>query len=480
MTRTATAAASPAKPPAAGILVTDAHARLCSARVAEIAQPRTAIDLARLVATARRRGLRVAVAGSRHSMGGQQMLDGGLLVDATALDRELGLDRERGFVTAGAGMTWPKLMRGLATLQDDAPDGWAIRQKQTGADELTLGGAVGSNIHGRGLTMRPLIGDIEALTVVSASGAIVRCSRHERPELFRRVVGGYGLFGIVTAVTLRLQRRHAVRRLVEMTTAPELMTRLEARIAEGCTFGDFQFSTDMNSIAFLHDGVLSCYLPETGPAARPAREASPGGLSADDWLRLIRLAHEDRARAFDLYSRHYLATHGQIHASDTHQLASHLDGYHDRLPDHPGREVITELTVPRHRLAAFLAASATTLRARRANIIYGTVRLIERDDETALAWAREPWACVVINLHVGHGLAEESRAAGDFRALHDLAIAEGGSFYLTYHRWATGRQLLAAHPSLPAVLRDRARFDPDGTFDSAWARAITKAIAAPA
>lgn len=32
----------------------------------------------------------------------------------------------------------------------------------------------------------------------------------------------------------------------------------------------------------------------------------------------------------------------------------------------------------------------------------GTIRLIERDDETFLAWARQPYACVIFNLHVVH------------------------------------------------------------------------------
>ena len=35
-------------------------------------------------------------------------------------------------------------------------------------------------------------------------------------------------------------------------------------------------------------------------------------------------------------------------------------------------------------------------------VIYGTVRLIERDDESFLAWAKEPYACIIFNLHVVH------------------------------------------------------------------------------
>jgi transcription initiation factor TFIID subunit TAF12 len=52
-------------------------------------------------------------------------------------------------------------------------------------------------------------------------------------------------------------------------------------------------------------------------------------------------------------------------------------------------EMITEIYVQRPRLAAFMEAARVTLRHRRANMIYGTVGLIEKDDETMLAWARE-------------------------------------------------------------------------------------------
>ncbi len=76
-------------------------------------------------------------------------------------------------------------------------------------------------------------------------------------------------------------------------------------------------------------------------------------------------------------------------------------------------------------------------RSERVELIYGTIRLIERDPETVLAWAREPWVCVIFNLHVVHTREGLARSAGHFRRLIDLAIAHGGSYFLTYHRWAT-------------------------------------------
>jgi FAD/FMN-containing dehydrogenase len=110
------------------------------------------------------------------------------------------------------------------------------------------------------------------------------------------------------------------------------------------------------------------------------------------------------------------------------------------------------------------------LRERKANVIYGTVRLIERDDETFLAWARDRYACLIFNLHIEHTPEAIERAAGAFRALIDLGIAHGGSYYLTYHRWARKDQVERCYPQMAEFLALKRRHDPDERFQSTWYR----------
>ena len=78
----------------------------------------------------------------------------------------------------------------------------------------------------------------------------------ENSELFRLVHGGYGLFGIVTSVQLRLVPRKKVERVVELRTTDDLITAFEKRIADGFLYGDFQFSIERESDDFLHKGVF--------------------------------------------------------------------------------------------------------------------------------------------------------------------------------------------------------------------------------
>lgn len=463
----------------AGILCNDVHSRLNPVRVSQVLHPSTTAEVARILADAARASMPVSLCGARHAMGGQQFGEGTLLLDLRGL-KELGeVQRERGLVEAGAGLTWPELIRGLHARQEGMSPVWTIRQKQTGADDLTLGGSLAANIHGRGLKMTPIIGDIEAFTLVDAEGRILRCSREENAELFHHAIGGYGCFGVITSVLLRLAPRLKIERLVEVTTIDRLMPSFEERMAEGSLYGDFQFSIDECSADFLHRGVLSSYRPID--QSRQMEEAQE--LGADDWEELIHLAHTDRAKVFEIYSGHYLRSHGSLYWSDTHQLGVYLEDYHcgldAKLDSPPATEMITELYVPRHRLADFMASAAQRLRPLGIPVIYGTVRLIERDEESALAWAREDFACVIFNLHTEHHEDGIAHAADAFRMLIDLALSFGGSYFLTYHRWATRAQLLQAYPGFPDFLRAKDRYDPEGRFQSQWWRHHRDLFSAP-
>ncbi len=439
-------------------LVNDVHSRLNRTGVDEIISVDSLKSIQATIARARQLETPVAICGGRHAMGGQQFCSGGVLLDTRRLSRVLAVDRDRGTIEVEAGIQWPALVEALAS----SPLTFA--QKQTGADDLSIGGAVSANVHGRGLTLRPFIADVESLVLVGADGERLRCSRSENPELFALAIGGYGLFGVVYSVTLRLVPRRTLERIVELATIEDLIPALDQRIADGFLYGDFQFAIDPRGEDFLRRGVLSCY------RAVPDRPVPAGqrALSEDDWRRLLKLAHADKSGAFDAYTQHYLATSGQLYHSDTHQLAFYAGGYHADVG--PGSEMITEICVPRARLADFMHEAARELRRVGADVVYGTVRLIERDDESFLAWATDPWACVIFNLHVDHTPAGIERAAEAFRLLIDLAIARRGSYYLTYHRWATRAQVEACYPQFAEFLRLKRCYDPDELFQSEWYR----------
>jgi FAD/FMN-containing dehydrogenase len=453
-----------------GEIVNDVHSQLNPTWVSEIVAPRSIEALQVAMERLRQCGQAMAVSGGRHAMGAQQFASKSALLDIRRLDQVLNFDSEAGLIEVQAGIQWPALVNFLLTVQRGNATPWTISQKQTGADQFTLGGCLAANVHGRGLSMRPIISDVESFTLIDAQGIFKRCSRAENSQLFSLVIGGYGLFGVIVSVILRLTRRRKTERVVELIDIEQLTTAFEQRIATGYLYGDFQFAIDEESADFMRKGVFACYRPLADSIDIVDSQHS---LSPNDWQRLLTLAHTDKTAAFEQYSQYYLSTSGQHYWSDTQQLSVYLDDYHsalDTILGHRGSEVITEIYVPRLRLANFMADARDEFRQSQANLIYGTVRLIERDEESFIPWAKNDYACIIFNLHTRHSESGQQHSVTVFRRLIDMAIVRGGSYYLTYHKLATKEQVLACYPQFSEFLSWKKFYDPDECFQSDWYR----------
>jgi FAD/FMN-containing dehydrogenase len=468
----ASSASTTLAPEPESIWVNDIHSQLNPTRVLGISQPRSREDVQSLVRAARKDRKAISVAGGRHAMGGQQFGTDTQLIDIRKMSRVLNLDRKHGILEIEAGIEWPELIDGYLSLQSRDGETWGIAQKQTGADRLTVAGTIAANAHGRGLKMKPFVSDVESFVLVDATGTVHMCSRTENPELFRLVHGGYGLFGVVTSVRLRLAPRRKLERVVEIRTVEDLIAAFEKRIADGFQYGDFQFSIEHASEDFLHKGVFSCYRPVPMDTPIPPAEKQ---LTDENWRQLLYLAHTDEKQAFDRYADYYLSTNGQLYWSDLHQLSIYPDNYHREIDaklcaPYPATEMITEINVPRPALKGFLDEVREDFRKNKVELIYGTVRLIERDDESFLPWAKKSYACTIFNLHTVHSPEGLQRSEYAFRRLIDMAASRGGTYYLTYHRHAIRNQVESCYPQFTEFLRLKKKYDPEERFQSDWYR----------
>lgn len=463
-----------------GVVVNDTHSQLTATRVDRVVTPATLDAVRNAMKAARNERRAVCIAGSRHAMGAQAFATDGVLIDIRKLNRVLGLDADKGLIEMESGVQWPQLLAYLTQAQRGRSKQWGFSQKQTGADRLTLGGCLSANVHGRGLTLPPFVGDVESFRLLDARGGLVNCSRSENTELFRLVIGGYGLFGLIYTVTLRLAPRRKLRRLVEVRNLDGLSKAFAERIREGHLYGDFQYSIDDKSEGYLRQGVFSCYQPVADSTPMPGTQKELGDR---DWTDLLYLAHADRAEAFRRYAGHYLSTNGQLYWSDEHQMSIYPDHYHRELDrklkaKHKATEAITEIYCERDALEPFMAEAREDARRHQVDIIYGTIRLIDQDKESFLAWARKPYACIIFNLHVVHTPDGKRHAADAFRRLIDIGIRHGGSYYPTYHKHATRKQVEACYPQFPEFLKLKRKHDPGELFQSDWYRHYREMFAA--
>lgn len=189
--------------------------------------PRSVEELGELMARAQKEGLSVAFRGSGRSYGDASIHRGGLVVDATGLNRVLRWEPATGIFEAEPGVTIEGLWR--RTIEDGY---WPA--VVPGTMRPTLGGCVAMNVHGKNnFRVGPFGDHILELDLLTPGGDLLRCSREENADVFHAAIGGMGLLGALTRVKLRLKRVHSGRlRVISLTARnlEEMFDQFEERL----------------------------------------------------------------------------------------------------------------------------------------------------------------------------------------------------------------------------------------------------------
>ncbi|MFN8017690.1 MAG: FAD-binding oxidoreductase [Acidimicrobiales bacterium] len=145
---------------------------------------------------------------------------GGLVVDTTRVSGLRDLDLATGRVTAEAGTSLDDLMTWLV------PQGWFV-PVTPGTRQVTVGGAVASDIHGKNHhSAGSWCDSVEALTIVTPAHGRQVITPEDDPDLFWATAGGMGLTGIVLDATFRLRPIETSLLAVDTDRTPDLDTTL--------------------------------------------------------------------------------------------------------------------------------------------------------------------------------------------------------------------------------------------------------------
>ncbi|MDP4198503.1 MAG: FAD-binding oxidoreductase [Bacteroidota bacterium] len=167
---------------------------------AYVFRPSTVEQLKEAIQVARDTGRTITLRGAGRSYGDAALGRENITIDFTRMNRILAWDPSSGIITCEPGVTIAQLWRYIIE------DGY-WPPVVPGTMFVTLGGALGMNLHGKNNFKAGPIGDhVLAFDFVAASGEEFHISREAESELFFSIIGSFGMLGCFTRITLKMKR----------------------------------------------------------------------------------------------------------------------------------------------------------------------------------------------------------------------------------------------------------------------------------
>jgi FAD/FMN-containing dehydrogenase len=172
------------------------HNGLIDKRPAVIARCRGMADVVDAINLARDCNLAVAVRGGGHNVAGRSTIEGGMMIDLSAMTG-IHVDPKRRTARAQGGLTW-NLFNRETQIHGLATTGGVV--STTGIGGLTLGGGLGWLMGKHALALDNLL----SVDLVMADGSTLVATKEEHPDLFWALQGGGGNFGVAASLEYRL------------------------------------------------------------------------------------------------------------------------------------------------------------------------------------------------------------------------------------------------------------------------------------
>lgn len=398
---------------------------------------------------------RISIGGGRYSQGGQTAIENSLHLDMRGYDKVVAFSKERREITVESGITWRKLQQFID------PHDLAVKIMQTYSD-FTVGGSLSVNVHGRYIGHGPLISSVKAIKLVLADGSEVEATPEKNERLFFAAIGGYGGIGVITEVTLMLDKNDRVERKTYTMKVKDYKQHFFTHIRQN---KDVVFhNADLYPPDFTNARDVSWYVTDKPvtiderliPAGReyfwmPKLVALTVSMPFGKWV---------RETIFDpvYYASDRVVRRNWEASYDVREL-----GGGDKSKK---TYVLQEYFIPVENFDSFVPKMRKVFQSHDVDVVNVSVRHAFPDTGSYLAWAREEVFAFVIYYRQGTSGADREAVKTWTREMIDAILSENGTYYLPYQPHATVEQFRKAYPNAEKFFAVKREVDPNNRFQN--------------
>ncbi|MBZ4034937.1 FAD-binding oxidoreductase [Flavobacterium sp. 17A] len=422
-----------------------------------VPKDKTAIEkqLQEILKYAQENNLKISIAGAQHSMGGHTIYPGGIVVNMLPY-KHMELDQKNNILTIGSGALWQDAIAYLDLY------GKSISVMQA-FSSFSVGGSISVNGHGWQKNSPPIASSVLSFTLMNDKGEILNCSRTENPELFKLVLGGYGLFGIILDVKLKVVDNKALKYKYFRLSPEKYVQYYKKLISDNpkvnLVFGRLKIANQ----EFLEEATIN-FFEEVDEKPLPIKKQNEKN---EEVKRLVfrssvRSEYGKRLR-WDLEYGMNKVTHHNIF-SRNELLNDHVSLIENKDPN--STDLLQEYFIPEKDFNSYLKDIKPILLQSKLDLLNITIRAVNKDEDAFMNYARENVFGFVFLFNQKKTEKEENEMKILTNQLVDAAIKNNGTFYLPYRLHIHKNKMRKVYPQADEFFRQKKKYDPKELFQN--------------
>jgi len=443
-----------------------------------VEQPETQDALIQLMTDPKYANKKICVLGAGRSQG-KQFLPGdkndALVIDMSKFDN---IDifvhpvTREGTAKVGAGVIWKDVQR-------KANESKLALKVMQASNIFSVGGSIGCNIHGWDYHTGTLSNAIESIDVVLADGTLEKNVTPDT-DLFKHVVGGFGMYGIVVGATLKLADNERLKRTSVLKDPNDYVDYFNTDLKDKKDARLHLYRLNLDSKNLLKTGFTETYVvddtqPEAVKTPNFHVERERGQRFERFFVRLGKRYESFRSwywkRERDAFQKEEpVLTTNEIMQAPINAMFN---------PSVSETEWLQEYFIPGDNLAVFLDKLGDLLMVNKVTLLNATVRYVKKHDENPLSptYGGDRFAVV---LCFNQSLQPEQvvHAQKWLRASQDLTVDHGGSVYLPYQHMLSPEDFDKSYPEASKIKAFKESVDPNTRFSSGFYEKYMNADAA--
>ncbi len=435
------------------------NGQISATDVSRVVHVQSEADILKAIQDANLEHIPIAIMGKQHSQGGQSLAPKAIALDMLSFNKILQINVKKKQVTVQSGIIWSDLQKYINQYN------LAVKSMQS-PNIFTIGGSMSVNAHGDDFRAGAVGNSIVAFHMMLANGEKVFVTPNTNPDLWAGVIGGYGLLGVVTDVTLQLTDNYLLVSNYEETELTDFPAYFREKIlnnkntvlfyAHLNTVKDPDFLRNMYVVTYKNTHVLpSKVIPLDNPdkwniILTPIFNTSRHG----ELGKTLRWNLEKKI--FSKFYNNRVVTRNNAMEKPVRFASDHRSKY--------DADWLQEYFIPTDELPQFITTMRNIFLKYNVNLLNVTIRYVPAEKNIFLAYTKND--CFAVVLYFNQNLSPNNieQAQSWTRSLIDATLSLNGSYYLPYQLFAENSQFKKAYPHYQLIIKLKKIYDPKKIF----------------